>query len=196
MHGFDQQSDYPFSFPKTSTQDQLLHLFESCVFFYHPKIKETKSPPKKDQTQKVCWSRSLLAIQIDAAINPGNSGGPCFAAKSPSGSLLWCMGVAFQVLGREDAENIGYIIPSEAMRVHECLERCFEQGFFPCWKIQDLSMVPFLILVEIWRGVGYCICISCTAWALGISWFRLIFRKGPSSCSNADCLKLRWWSIS
>ena len=66
---------------------------------------------------EVCWSRSLLAIQIDAAINPGNSGGPCFHSAFPSttAATAMCMGVAFQVLGRDDAENIGYIIPSEAI---------------------------------------------------------------------------------
>eukprot|EP00439_Symbiodinium_sp_Y106_P080481 s986_g19.t1 len=71
------------------------------------------------QRYNVCWSRSLLAIQIDAAINPGNSGGAksqIFPAKDwqESGSVE-CIGVAFQVLGRDDAENIGYIIPSEVV---------------------------------------------------------------------------------
>ena len=83
---------------------------------YFWKKKFAKDCPKK----KVCWSRSLLAIQIDAAINPGNSGGPCFATASPAAGDASCMGVAFQVLGREDAENIGYIIPSEAM-LDECI---------------------------------------------------------------------------
>lgn len=72
------------------------------------------------QRYNVCWSRSLLAIQIDAAINPGNSGGPCFhstfSSESSESSTMQCMGVAFQVLGREDAENIGYIIPSEVVK--------------------------------------------------------------------------------
>lgn len=48
----------------------------------------------------------LLGVQIDAAINSGNSGGPVF---SPSGE---CVGVAFQSLRHEDAENVGYIIPT------------------------------------------------------------------------------------
>ncbi|CAJ1363078.1 unnamed protein product [Effrenium voratum] len=66
------------------------------------------------QRYNVCWSKSLLAIQIDAAINPGNSGGPCFHLDGAGATL--CIGVAFQVLGREDAENIGYIIPSEVVK--------------------------------------------------------------------------------
>ncbi|CAK9114796.1 Protease Do-like 9 [Durusdinium trenchii] len=70
------------------------------------------------QRYNVCWTQSLLAIQIDAAINPGNSGGPCFGAGDFSGCLL---GVAFQVLGREDAENIGYIIPAEALTRHRAV---------------------------------------------------------------------------
>ena len=50
---------------------------------------------------------SILVVQIDAAINAGNSGGPCF---NDRGAV---MGVAFQGLGGEDAQNIGYIIPSQ-----------------------------------------------------------------------------------
>lgn len=66
------------------------------------------------QRYSVAWHNSLLAIQIDAAINPGNSGGPCFHL-DPDGKTR-CIGVAFQVLGRDDAENIGYIIPSEVVK--------------------------------------------------------------------------------
>jgi len=49
----------------------------------------------------------LLAVQIDAAINAGNSGGP--AVKSNK-----VVGVAFETL--DDAENIGYIIPTPVIR--------------------------------------------------------------------------------
>ncbi|KAK9791362.1 hypothetical protein WJX73_008963 [Symbiochloris irregularis] len=48
----------------------------------------------------------LLGVQIDAAINGGNSGGPAF---NVSGE---CVGVAFQTLRGDDAESIGYIIPT------------------------------------------------------------------------------------
>ncbi len=48
----------------------------------------------------------LLGVQIDAAINAGNSGGPVFDSRG------LCVGVAFQSLKHDDAENIGYIIPS------------------------------------------------------------------------------------
>jgi S1-C subfamily serine protease len=47
--------------------------------------------------------RNLLSVQIDAAINAGNSGGPVIR----NGKLV---GVAFQSL--EEAENIGYVIPT------------------------------------------------------------------------------------
>lgn len=43
----------------------------------------------------------LLGIQIDAAINSGNSGGPAFSAAGK------CVGIAFQSLKNDDAENIG-----------------------------------------------------------------------------------------
>ncbi|XP_062179702.1 protease Do-like 2, chloroplastic isoform X1 [Phragmites australis] len=48
----------------------------------------------------------LLGIQIDAAINPGNSGGPAFNDEGE------CIGVAFQVYRSDEAENIGYVIPT------------------------------------------------------------------------------------
>ncbi|GMI99161.1 degradation of periplasmic proteins 9, DegP protease 9 [Hibiscus trionum] len=51
-------------------------------------------------------STELLGLQIDAAINSGNSGGPAFSDKGK------CVGIAFQSLKHEDAENIGYVIPT------------------------------------------------------------------------------------
>ncbi|KAF8005978.1 hypothetical protein BT93_K0303 [Corymbia citriodora subsp. variegata] len=51
-------------------------------------------------------STELLGLQIDAAINSGNSGGPAFNNKGN------CVGIAFQSLKHEDAENIGYVIPT------------------------------------------------------------------------------------
>ncbi|KAH0885815.1 hypothetical protein HID58_061911 [Brassica napus] len=47
-------------------------------------------------------STELLGLQIDAAINSGNSGGPAFNDKGK------CVGIAFQSLKHEDAENIGF----------------------------------------------------------------------------------------
>ena len=52
---------------------------------------------------------SLLCVQIDAAVNAGNSGGPALGHDSST-----VIGVTFQ--GREDAENVGYIIPSSVVR--------------------------------------------------------------------------------
>ncbi|CAB4280834.1 unnamed protein product [Prunus armeniaca] len=51
-------------------------------------------------------STELLGLQIDAAINSGNSGGPAFNDRGN------CVGIAFQSLKHEDAENIGYVIPT------------------------------------------------------------------------------------
>ncbi len=50
---------------------------------------------------------SHLVIQTDAAINPGNSGGPVLQ----DGKVV---GVAFQ--GMQDADNIGYMIPTTVAR--------------------------------------------------------------------------------
>lgn len=47
-----------------------------------------------------------MNLQIDAAINAGNSGGPAFNDRGE------CVGIAFQSLKHEDAENIGYVIPT------------------------------------------------------------------------------------
>mmetsp|Transcript_119232 Transcript_119232/g.338053 ORF Transcript_119232/g.338053 Transcript_119232/m.338053 type:complete len:581 (-) Transcript_119232:154-1896(-) len=52
----------------------------------------------------------LLGIQIDAAINSGNSGGPAF---NQSGE---CLGMAFQSIGSDQAENIGYVIPTVVIK--------------------------------------------------------------------------------
>lgn len=51
-------------------------------------------------------SLETVHVQIDAAINSGNSGGPAFNDKGN------CVGIAFQSLKHEDAENIGYVIPT------------------------------------------------------------------------------------
>uniref|UniRef100_A0A7N0TP90 Protease Do-like 9 n=1 Tax=Kalanchoe fedtschenkoi TaxID=63787 RepID=A0A7N0TP90_KALFE len=51
-------------------------------------------------------STELLGLQIDAAINSGNSGGPAFNDQGK------CVGIAFQSLKNDDAENIGYVIPT------------------------------------------------------------------------------------
>ena len=56
------------------------------------------------------WTH-LLGIQVDAAINPGNSGGPVLDLKS--GKIA---GIAFQGLGKEEGESLGYIIPPEIIR--------------------------------------------------------------------------------
>ena len=50
---------------------------------------------------------SNLIVTVDAAINSGNSGGPAIC----DGRVV---GVAFQ--GRQDADNIGYIIPATVLR--------------------------------------------------------------------------------
>ncbi|KAA3458301.1 protease Do-like 9 [Gossypium australe] len=49
-------------------------------------------------------------LQIDAAINSGNSGGPAFNDKG------YCVGIAFQSLRQDEAENIGYVIPTPVIQ--------------------------------------------------------------------------------
>ncbi|KAJ4968674.1 hypothetical protein NE237_015375 [Protea cynaroides] len=72
-------------------------------------------------------SSDLLGIQIDAAINPGNSGGPAFNDEGE------CIGVAFQVYRSEEAENIGYVIPTTVVsHFLEDYERNGKYTGFPC----------------------------------------------------------------
>eukprot|EP00798_Chlamydomonas_sp_ICE-L_P019876 gene19876-26576_t len=61
-------------------------------------------------TYTLAGASELLGIQIDAAINSGNSGGPAFSEEG------LCIGVAFQSLKHEDAENIGYVIPTPVVQ--------------------------------------------------------------------------------
>ncbi|KAM3735437.1 hypothetical protein ACB098_10G088100 [Castanea mollissima] len=72
-------------------------------------------------------SSDLLGIQIDAAINPGNSGGPAFNDQGE------CIGVAFQVYRSEEAENIGYVIPTTVVsHFLNDYERNGKYTGFPC----------------------------------------------------------------
>ncbi|KAL4395361.1 protease Do-like 2, chloroplastic isoform X1 [Arachis hypogaea] len=90
---------------------RLPHLQDSVTVVGYPLGGDTISVTKGvvsriEVTSYAHGSSDLLGIQIDAAINPGNSGGPAFNDQGE------CIGVAFQVYRSEEAENIGYVIPS------------------------------------------------------------------------------------
>nr|KYP71505.1 hypothetical protein KK1_010768 [Cajanus cajan] len=90
---------------------RLPHLQDSVTVVGYPLGGDTISVTKGvvsriEVTSYAHGSSDLLGIQIDAAINPGNSGGPAFNAQGE------CIGVAFQVFRSEEAENIGYVIPT------------------------------------------------------------------------------------
>lgn len=76
---------------------------------------------------------SLLCVQIDAAVNAGNSGGP--ALREDSNKVI---GVAFQ--GREDAENVGYIIPSSV--VHHFLTDIDKNGAYSGFVTLGITWAP------------------------------------------------------
>ncbi|KAK6924882.1 Protease Do-like, PDZ domain [Dillenia turbinata] len=80
-------------------------------------------------------STELLGLQIDAAINSGNSGGPAFNDKGK------CVGIAFQSLKQEDAENIGYVIPTPVI-VHFIQDYEKNGGYtgFPILRVEWQKM--------------------------------------------------------
>ncbi|KAL6912147.1 hypothetical protein ACP4OV_000952 [Aristida adscensionis] len=80
-------------------------------------------------------STELLGLQIDAAINSGNSGGPAFNDRGK------CVGIAFQSLKHEDAENIGYVIPTPVIKHFiQDYEKSGEYTGFPILGIEWQKM--------------------------------------------------------
>ncbi|KAK1600806.1 hypothetical protein QYE76_048216 [Lolium multiflorum] len=80
-------------------------------------------------------STELLGLQIDAAINSGNSGGPAFNDQGK------CVGIAFQSLKHEDAENIGYVIPTPVIKHFiQDYEKSGEYTGFPILGIEWQKM--------------------------------------------------------
>ncbi|TQD94976.1 hypothetical protein C1H46_019407 [Malus baccata] len=110
----------------------LPHLQESVTVVGYPLGGDTISVTKGvvsriEVTSYAHGSSDLLGIQIDAAINPGNSGGPAFNDKGE------CIGVAFQVYRSEEAENIGYVIPTTVVsHFLDDYERNGKYTGFPC----------------------------------------------------------------
>lgn len=84
---------------------------------------------------------SALRIQVDAAVNPGNSGGPGLI----NGQIV---GIVFRVL--QEAENIGYLIPTEVVRhfLNDCAADGKYDGFpkldIECDTLENPSIREFL----------------------------------------------------
>ncbi|GMH31010.1 hypothetical protein Nepgr_032853 [Nepenthes gracilis] len=111
---------------------RLPHLQDAVTVVGYPLGGDTISVTKGvvsriEVTSYAHGSSDLLGIQIDAAINPGNSGGPAFNDQGE------CIGVAFQVLRSDDAENIGYVIPTTVVsHFLTDYERNGKYTGFPC----------------------------------------------------------------
>ncbi|CAL4983626.1 unnamed protein product [Urochloa decumbens] len=85
--------------------------------------------------QYVHASSELLGLQIDAAINDGNSGGPAFNDRGK------CVGLAFQKNTRDNADNIGYLIPTPVItHFIEDYEKSGEYTGFPIHGIKWQKM--------------------------------------------------------
>lgn len=104
-------------------------------------------------TSYVHGMAELLGIQVDAAINSGNSGGPAFNAEGD------CVGIAFQSLKTEAAENVGYVVPVPVIR-HFLLdvERTGHYNGFPmlgvAWqKLENPQLRRALGMEDAKRGV-------------------------------------------
>jgi hypothetical protein len=77
---------------------------------------------------------SLVAVGAPQ-INSGNSGGPAFNSSG------LCVGIAFQSLKHEDAENIGYIIPTPVIQHFITdYERNGAYTGFPCLGVEWQKM--------------------------------------------------------
>lgn len=92
---------------------------------------------------------SGLRIQLDAAINPGNSGGPAVVGDK-------MIGLAFSKLN--EAENIGYIIPSEEIDLFlEDLKDGHYDGkpamFDDLQPLENAALRPFLKLDKSVKGI-------------------------------------------
>ncbi|XP_028762295.1 protease Do-like 2, chloroplastic [Neltuma alba] len=111
---------------------RLPHLQDAVTVVGYPLGGDTISVTKGvvsriEVTSYAHGSSDLLGIQIDAAINPGNSGGPAFNDQGE------CIGVAFQVYRSEEAENIGYVIPTTVVsHFLDDYERNGKYTGFPC----------------------------------------------------------------
>ncbi|KAF7818249.1 protease Do-like 2, chloroplastic [Senna tora] len=111
---------------------RLPHLQDAVTVVGYPLGGDTISVTKGvvsriEVTSYAHGSSDLLGIQIDAAINPGNSGGPAFNDQGE------CIGVAFQVYRSDEAENIGYVIPTTVVsHFLTDYERNGKYTGFPC----------------------------------------------------------------
>ena len=97
-----------FSSVKALKMGELPQVSEKVTVYGFPKGGDTLSTTEGiisriEHQDYVHSYRSFLAIQIDAAVNGGNSGGPAIVKDK-------IVGVVMQ--GMENADNIGYIIPT------------------------------------------------------------------------------------
>jgi S1-C subfamily serine protease len=98
--------------PALILADELPHVQDTVAVYGYPtggtELSVTKGIVSRIEFEVYQYQTRGLRIQVDAAINPGNSGGPALVGDK-------VIGLAFSKLG--GADNIGYIIPVEEIRL-------------------------------------------------------------------------------
>ena len=111
--------------------------------------------------------------QIDAAVNSGNSGGPAFNDKGK------CVGIAFQSLKHEDAENIGYVIPTPVIKHFiEDYEKSGEYTgiFLFCFCIQSIFL-RHASMVCVMGQKPMRVCFHRNIFFLSMRWHVIMFAR-------------------
>ncbi|GER45055.1 DegP protease 9 [Striga asiatica] len=111
----------------------------------------------------ISCGKKKFHMHIDAAINSGNSGGPAFNDKGN------CVGIAFQSLKHEDAENIGYVIPTPV--IMHFIQDYEKNGTYTV--ITKLSSIISIIINPILCPPRIILCCPLGFPILGVEWQKM-----------------------
>jgi S1-C subfamily serine protease len=118
-------------------------------------------------------------------INSGNSGGPAFNSSG------LCVGIAFQSLKHEDAENIGYIIPTPVIQHFITdYERNGAYTGFPClgveWQKMENPDMRRALKMKVWgtRGRGHGVWTQQHRTDVSSLWVHCSGKAGAEACTG------------